>query len=169
MRSWSRDYLNFVKPLQSPQPELLLGQSILFQLVKLFFFFEAEHPFNNKPKVKTDPAVPSAQLLGLGSKRYPSNVPRMLNKDVTRSMQSLSSSLPKSSKRKKGSPGRVVYSGGSRGGPPSFLDQTVTRRNEKKFFGDRSSPLISGSRWPPPLHLSEGLDPPLVWAAKLLS
>ena len=155
MRSWSRDYLNFVKPLQSPQPELLLGQSILFQLVKLFFFFEAEHPFNNKPKVKTDPAVPSAQLLGLGSKRYPSNVPRMLNKDVTRSMQSLSSSLPKSSKRKKGSPGRVVYSGGSRGGPPSFLDQTVARRNEKKFFGDRSSPLISGSRWPPP--------PSLIW------
>ena len=35
-------------------------------------------------------AVPSTRLLGLGSKLYPGNIPRMLNRDVTRLMQSLS-------------------------------------------------------------------------------
>ena len=38
--------------------------------------------------VITDPAVPSARLLGLGSKLYPSNMQRMLNKDLTRFKQS---------------------------------------------------------------------------------
>ena len=35
-------------------------------------------------------AAPNAQLLGLGSKLYPSNMQRMLNKDFTLLMQSLS-------------------------------------------------------------------------------
>ena len=35
----------------------------------------------------TEPAVPSTQLLGLGSKLYPSNMLCMLNKDLTRFMQ----------------------------------------------------------------------------------
>ena len=34
--------------------------------------------------------IPSARLLGLGSKLYPSDMQRMLKKDLTRLMQSLS-------------------------------------------------------------------------------
>ena len=52
-----------------------------------FFFFECEHPFIDKPMILTEPAVPSTQLLGLGSKLYPSNMLCMLNKDLTRFMQ----------------------------------------------------------------------------------
>ena len=78
--------LNPVNPLRSSKPKLL-DQSILFSLLKLFFF-EREHPFIDKPIVITEPAVPSAQLLGLGSKLYPSNMQRMLNKDLTRFKQS---------------------------------------------------------------------------------
>ena len=40
--------------------------------------------------VITEPAVPSARLLGLGLKQYPRNEQRMLNKDLTRFVQSLS-------------------------------------------------------------------------------
>ena len=40
--------------------------------------------------VITEPAIPSEQLLGLGSKLYPSNMQRMLNKDLTLIKQSLS-------------------------------------------------------------------------------
>ena len=32
----------------------------------------------------TEPAVPTARLLGLGSKLYPSNMQHMLNKDFSR-------------------------------------------------------------------------------------
>ena len=35
----------------------------------------------------TEPPVASARLLGLGSKLYPSNILRMLNKDLTRFIQ----------------------------------------------------------------------------------
>ena len=38
----------------------------------------------------TEPAVLIARLLDLGTKLNPSNFPRMLNKDLTRFMQSLS-------------------------------------------------------------------------------
>ena len=44
---------------------------------------------NNECLVITEPAVTSARLLGLGSKLYPSNMQRMLNKDFTGFMQSL--------------------------------------------------------------------------------
>ena len=44
----------------------------------------------NKPMVTTEPAVGSPRLLGLGSKLYPSNIQRMLNKDLSQFMQSLS-------------------------------------------------------------------------------
>ena len=37
--------------------------------------------------VITEPDVASARLLGLGSKPYPNNMPRMLDKDLTRFMQ----------------------------------------------------------------------------------
>ena len=46
--------------------------------------------FDNKPMVIAEPTVPSAGLLGLGSRLYPSNMPRMPNKDRTRSKQRLS-------------------------------------------------------------------------------
>ena len=46
--------------------------------------------------------------------------------------------------------------------PPLFLKQTEARR-AKKYFLETGVPLISGSGWPPPppLPLSEGLDPHL--------
>ena len=62
---------------------------------------------------------------------------------------------------------RLNISGGSRGGtrgsrpPPLFLDQTKVQRAEKNYFLRPGLPLISGSRWPPPSPLSEGLDLPL--------
>ena len=87
--------LSHVKPLRSPQPERL-DWSILFSLVKLFFFFfEYEHLFIDKPMVINKPAVASTRLLGLGSKLYPSSMRRMLNKDLTRFVQSLSRVCPK--------------------------------------------------------------------------
>ena len=67
------------------------------------FFFECKLLFTDKPMVVTEPTIPSAR--GLGSKLYPSNMPRMLNKDVTRAESFLST--PKLSKRKKSSAGRV--------------------------------------------------------------
>ena len=39
--------------------------------------------------VITDPSVPSAWLLGLGSKLYPSNKQRMLNKNLARVKKAL--------------------------------------------------------------------------------
>ena len=54
------------------------------------WFFECEHSFIDKPMVTTEAAVPRARLLGLGLKLYPSNLKRMLNKDFTRFIQSLS-------------------------------------------------------------------------------
>ena len=58
-------------------------------------------------------------------------------------------------------------SGGSRGGPPLFLDQSEAQRAEKMFLGKRpplsppgAAPLFKGldDRGPP---LSQGLDPAL--------
>ena len=56
------------------------------------FFFEYKHPFIDKPMVTNEPWVRS---FGLGSKLYPSNMQRTLNKDLTRFMQSLSRVCPK--------------------------------------------------------------------------
>ena len=70
--------LNHVKPLRSPQPKLL-DESIVFSLIKLFFFFVCELLLIDKPMVTSEPAVTSAQLLGLGSKLYHSNMQHMLN------------------------------------------------------------------------------------------
>ena len=61
------------------------------------FFFSRQTGFSSesirlmlKPLVPTEPAIQSTRLLGLGLKLYPSNRLRMLNKDLTRFMQSLS-------------------------------------------------------------------------------
>ena len=64
-------------------------------LVNLVFprqtgFFKPEHPFIDKPIVITEPAVQSAWVLGMGSRLYPSNMQRVLNKDLTQFRQSLS-------------------------------------------------------------------------------
>ena len=63
--------------------------------VNLVFFclsglFECEHSFIDKPMVITEPAVASTELLGLSSKLRPSDRSRMLNKDLTSFMHSLS-------------------------------------------------------------------------------
>lgn len=56
----------------------------------LNWFYEYEHRFVNKPWVIAEPTVPSTRLLGLDSRLYPSNMPRMPNKDRTRFKQRLS-------------------------------------------------------------------------------
>ena len=66
------------------------------------WFFRCEHSIINKLLVITEPAIPNARLLGLRSKLCPSNMPRMLNKDLTRFMQSLSQE-----RQGKGSAGRL--------------------------------------------------------------
>ena len=44
----------------------------------------------DKPMAITEPAVASTRLLSLSAKLYPSNMPRMVNKDFSRFMLSLS-------------------------------------------------------------------------------
>ena len=83
-----RLFLNRVDPLNSPQPELL-DWPVLFSLVKQVFFSASIHLLK-RPVAITEPTVPSAWLLGLGSKLFPSNMQRMLNKDLPRFMPSLS-------------------------------------------------------------------------------
>ena len=61
--------VNRMEPLQSPKPELL-DCSFLFSLVKLVSSV-CEHRFIDKPTVVTEPALPSAWVIGLGSKLYP--------------------------------------------------------------------------------------------------
>ena len=56
----------------------------------LNWFYECEHRFVNKAMVIAEPTVPSVRLLGLGSRLYPSNMPRMPNKDRIRFKQRLS-------------------------------------------------------------------------------
>ena len=67
-------------------PNFWTGQS---RFLSSNCFFECEHRFIDKPMVATEPALASAWLLGLDSKLYPSNIPRMLNKYLTRFVQSL--------------------------------------------------------------------------------
>ena len=73
--------------LKLPQPELLDWSTLFFFCQT--FFFECEHRFIDKSLRITEPAVPSARLLVLGSKLYPSSMQRMLNKDLTWFTQSL--------------------------------------------------------------------------------
>ena len=108
--------LNHVKPLRSPQPKLL-DESIVFSLVKLFFFFVCELLLIDKPMVTSEPAVTSAQLLGLGSKLYHSNMQHMLNEDNTRFIQS-----PSRVRQNRGSERKAVLAGTVRA--PQFTLQT---------------------------------------------
>ena len=70
--------LNHVKSLKSPQPGLV---NLVFP--RQTGFIECEHPFIDKPMVINEPSVASARFLSLGPKLYLSNMPRMLNKDLT--------------------------------------------------------------------------------------
>ena len=67
------------------------------------FFRVRTAGFNGQPMVINDHAVASTQLIGMGSKLYPSKIPPMLNKDLTRSMQNHSGP----EQAKKGSVDRV--------------------------------------------------------------
>ena len=58
--------LNRIKPLKSPQPELL-DQSILFSFAKPVFLFYCKYQFIDKPMVITEPSIARARLFGLGS------------------------------------------------------------------------------------------------------
>ena len=86
-----RLYLNRLKPLRSLQPQLL-DWSILFYLVKLVFRVRASVSWKTAGHKRL--AVSRERLLGLSSKLYPSNMQRMLKKDLTPFMQSLSRSRP---------------------------------------------------------------------------
>ena len=63
-------------------------------------------------------------------------------------------------------------SGGYRGGPPVFLDQTEALTSEKKILETAppapppSSPDLDDHTLSP--HLSEGMDPPLAWIGHLV-
>ena len=80
--------LNHLRPLKLPHPELLDWSTLVFFFCQTFFF-ECEHRFIDKSLRITEPAVPSARLLVLGWKLYPSSMQRMLNKDLTWFTQSL--------------------------------------------------------------------------------
>ena len=56
----------------------------------VFFFFYCRLPFIDKLMAVTEPTEASTQLLVLGLKLYPSNMPCMLNEDLTWFMLSLS-------------------------------------------------------------------------------
>ena len=76
-----------------------------FGLVNVVFsrqtgFFECEHSFKDKRMVTTEPAVPGARTLGLGSKLYPINMPGNAGRVQQRSY-SFKQSLSKSCERKK--------------------------------------------------------------------
>ena len=51
---------------------------------------------------------------------------------------------------------------------PIFLDLNEARRAQNIFFETGPLPLISGSGWPPPPPLSEGLDPALTLSLNFL-
>ena len=108
--------LNHLKPFKLAQPELLDWSTLFFFCQT--FFFECEHPFIDKSLSITEPAVPSARLLGLGTKLYPSSMQRMLNKDLTWFTQSFPGT-PKSSKGTKG------YRWPSPSPPPPPLSQLL--------------------------------------------
>ena len=83
--------LNRVKPLKLPQPRtsvqvnLVLSLSLSLSLSReRISFFEREHPFIDKLMFITEQAVARTPPLRLGSKLYPGNIPRMLNRALTR-------------------------------------------------------------------------------------
>ena len=81
-------------------------QSFVFSLVKLFFSFQCEHQFIDKPMVTTEPAVARARLIGLGLELYPANMLGMLYKLTSLDSCRVFLEYAKIEKGKKGSAGR---------------------------------------------------------------
>ena len=81
------------KPSFSPPPSLpnffVLEIGSRKGLLRLLGFSWCEYPFIDEPMVISEATVPSARLLCPGWKLYPGNMQRMLNKDLSRFMQSL--------------------------------------------------------------------------------
>ena len=75
--------LNRVKPLKLPQPRTSVQVNLVLSLERISFF-EREHPFIDKLMFITEPAVARTPPLRLGSKLYPGNIPRMLNRALIR-------------------------------------------------------------------------------------
>ena len=75
--------LNRVKPLKLPQPRTSVQVNLVLSRERISFF-EREHPFIDKLMFITEPAVARTPPLRLGSKPYPGNIPRMLNRALTR-------------------------------------------------------------------------------------
>ena len=79
-----RIYLNRVNPLN---PNFWTSQSCF---LSSNWFFDCKRLFIDKQVIVTGPAVPlGTRLLDLGSKLFPSNIQRMLNKNLTRFMHNL--------------------------------------------------------------------------------
>ena len=79
--------LNRVKPLKLPQPRTSVQVNLVLSLSlsrERISFFEREHPFIDKLMFITEQAVARTPPLRLGSKLYPGNIPRMLNRALTR-------------------------------------------------------------------------------------
>ena len=80
--------LNRVKPLEVAAAQTSGLVNLVFS--RQTVFFDYVHVLIDKPMVITEPAVASTRLLDLGSKLYPSNMQRILKKDLTQFMESLS-------------------------------------------------------------------------------
>ena len=78
LQRWKR-----IKVFKNCTLKKVFGTSGLVNLVKLVFRVRASIYWYT-PVVITEPAVPSARLLSLGSKVFPSKMQRMLSKDLTR-------------------------------------------------------------------------------------
>ena len=75
--------LNRVKPLKLPQHRTSVQVNLVLSRERISFF-EREHPFIDKLMFITGPAVARTPPVRLGSKLYPGNIPRMLNRALTR-------------------------------------------------------------------------------------
>ena len=99
--------LPLVKLMRAPLKTALASWApsinIIIIIIIINWFFECEHLFIDKPMVITEPVAVGVRVLGLGSKLYPSNLQCMLNKDLTRSKQSLSRVRQNRASKKKAS------------------------------------------------------------------
>ena len=100
------------------------------------FFFVCELLLIDKPMVTSEPAVTSAQLLGLGSKLYHSNMQHMLNEDNTRFIQS-----PSRVRQNRGSERKAVLAGTMRA--PQFTLQTSQQTRDRKRIKKKKKNSLS--------------------------
>ena len=86
------------------------------------------------------------------------NIHIRVKKKKNRTVESPCATIPH-----KRPPQRRIQGGPGGAPPPLFLEQTVARKTEKKFFGHRGPPsyLRVWMTAPPPTPLSQSLDPAL--------